>query len=214
MQHFNSKFAKVIVVTFLITIFISLAADDVEKLIEEGRQAYLEEDFKQAHQLLQKAVAAISKNITDSFKPFLPDAPAGWKKGKVTSNTTSMSSDDGNARITEAECTYEKIDSQADLQIYITNSPQINKPFKQMSENFAMMKGVLKQQGMDVKKENGWFIVLEPRSDSNYELTAVQESIVIKIQQAPNKQDAETFFDSIDLDGLLEAPTNKNEKSI
>jgi len=205
MQFLNSRFAKFIILIFLFTAFISLVADDVEELIEKGRKAYLQEDFKQAHQLLQKAVAAISDNISAAFTPFLPAAPVGWQKGEVDSNTTSMATADGNVRVTETECEYKKSESDAEVEIYITNSPQIVQPYEQMSKRGGMMKGIMKQRGLEVKEKDGWFIVIEKRGEANHELTAVQRSIVIKVQHAPEQEIAQLFFDVIDLPGLLQA---------
>lgn len=205
MQLLNSRLVRLVMVIFLFTAFISLVADEVEEFIEKGRKAYLQEDFKQAHQFLQKAVAAISENISASFTPFLPAAPVGWQKGEVNSNTTSMATAEGDVRVTETECKYQKSESDKEVEIYITNSPQIVQPYQQMAQKSDMMKGIMKQRGLEVLEKNGWFIVIEKRSEANHELIAVRQSVVIKIQQAPSKQVAENFFESIDLEGLLQA---------
>jgi hypothetical protein len=205
MYILKNKFMYVLAFMFLLTIFVNITADEVEDFIEKGRKAYLQEDYKQAHQMLQKAVAAISENISAAFTPFLPAAPSGWQKGEVETNTTSMPTAEGDVRVTEAGCEYKKSESDEEVEIYFTNSPQIVQPYQQMAARSDMMKGIMKQRGLEVNEKDGWFIVIEKRGEADHELTAVQQAVAIKIQRAPNQETAQLFFDAIDLNGLLQA---------
>ncbi|MDY6915424.1 MAG: hypothetical protein SVM86_03805 [Candidatus Cloacimonadota bacterium] len=135
----------------------------------------------------------------------MPAALAGWEKGEIDTNTTSMATAEGDVRVTEAECKYKKSDSDEELEIYITNSPQIIQPYEEMAKRSSMMKEIMKQRELKVKGKNGWFIVIEKRGEADHESTTVQKAVVIKIQHAPNQEIAQLFFDAVDLPGLLQA---------
>ncbi|MDZ7721509.1 MAG: hypothetical protein U5R06_01470 [candidate division KSB1 bacterium] len=195
---------------FILTLFFLLvvttyqlqAADPVLDLIEQGKNAYQQKDFKQAHDLLQQALGKINEKLSASFKPFLPEAPAGWTGEEADSRSMSFSAPDGNVRVTEAKQRFVNDAGTQTVQVTITNTPEILKPYQQMAQAMQapMMKEMMDQQGV-VKTENraGWYIIVEETSSDTFKLTAVHEKVVVVISGADSEETSRKFLRNIDL---------------
>ena len=194
---------------FLICIFLLFsmttahlqAADSVVQLIEQGKKAYQQKKFKQAHDLLQQALGKINEKLSIAFEPYLPAAPAGWQGREPDTRTFSLSTTDGNVRVTEAEQEFVNDAGDRTVQVTITNTPEILKSYQQIAKAMQapMLQEMMNQRGI-VKTENrkGWYLVIE-QDNSTFKLTAVHENVVLVISGADSEQTSRKFLNNIDL---------------
>lgn len=184
------------------------AADPVLNLIDQSKKAYQQENYRRAHDLLQEAISKINEKLSASYKPFLPDAPNGWTGREADSESFSVSTPDGNIRVTEAQRKYVRDTDQRTVRVTITNTPEILKPYQKMAKAMQapMMKEMMNQQGIvSTENKDGWYIVFEKRENSDYEMTAVHEKVVIKMTGADSEDVCRKFLDNINLDNLVKA---------
>ncbi len=196
------------IVVFLGASFPLYAGDTVLDLIEEARNAYQEQNYQLAHDLLQKALGDIQEKISTSFKPFLPEAPPGWTGEEAESSSMSYTTSTGNVRVNEAERRYVSKSDKRSVDVTITNTPEILEPYLQMSKSMPMMKGMMEKKAIKVQQEGGWYIIIEKHSPQDYKLTAVHEEVAVVIEEAESEKMANKFLEKIDLEGLAGAAKN------
>ncbi len=189
----------------------SVAADPVLDLIERARDAYQEKNYKLAHDLLQEATGKIHEKIGSSFEAFLPGAPSGWTEEQIETERLSASDTGTSAyRITRAGRRYIHKSDEHELEVSITNSPQILEGYRQTVRTMkdmspAMKKMMMEQQGTKVDQKNGWYIVIERNSSGIYKLSALRKGVIVQVEDARSEEMARDFLERINPDGLEKA---------
>ncbi|AKJ65701.1 hypothetical protein [Kiritimatiella glycovorans] len=200
----TARIALVSAVCLIAALPVSAAQDPVLELTGKARKAYKNEHYKEAHDLLQQAVARIGKRITSSFVPFLPEAPEGWEIDGTETNTLSAATSSGPKRVMEAERRYIRKEDKRDVTLMIANTPELIRPYRQMAKSAAMMKPMLKQRGITLDEKAGWYIFTEQRGPDDCRIVAVHEQVVVEVDGAGQEKTAAKFIDEMKLDKLAQ----------
>jgi|GEM_PF-2605292 len=205
------KVVLIISVTVLVcSVATSFAADTVLQLIQQGKNAYQQKNYARAHDLLQKAIGRIHDKIGASFAPFLPKAPTGWTGEEPDINSASYTTSSGNTRVTEAERRYIRNSDNEDIEVLITNTPEIIKPYQQITrilQNNTIMKSMadrmMKEHGIiDTAKKGNWYVLVEKKAPKDYKIAALHDKVVVQIDDADSQKTAQKFMGLIDLNGV------------
>lgn len=198
-----------ILIIFIVILFLTSpivqANDTVLDLMNKGENAYKEENYELAHDLLQQALSQIQNKISVSFSTFLPEAPHGWTAKKAQTESASSSSSSENVRYVETTKKYIRKSDQESIKILIGNSPNISKSYMEMAKvvnNPMMKKAIEKENDIKIEQRDDWYIFSEPINSDEYEITAVREGVIIRIKDADSGELARKFFNKIDLEGL------------
>jgi hypothetical protein len=210
----------------IITIFILLFAvaasaasagqeKDVEKLIEEGKQAYRNEEWSRAVEIFGKVINLIQKETTVALAEFVPEPPSGWTGNRIDVQTSSMSADDMSIAHSSVSRVYTRESDGSSAEIMISNAPSVYSSYEHIirsMKNNPMMKAMAEQQGADMprmEEMSGWDVIIATEHGDT-EISAVHAGAVVTVS-AENETDARMIIGLVDLGGLAAMIKEQNK---
>ncbi|MHC4974643.1 MAG: hypothetical protein ACYTG3_20200 [Planctomycetota bacterium] len=106
----------------------------VEKLIQEGLEAYKAGKNQEAILKLQKAIGLIQQSAAKGLEAFLPAAPDGWKADPAKSKSGNWGAGEAAVTWTQASCRYIRESDNLKVEVTISDSPQIIQGQKALPE--------------------------------------------------------------------------------
>jgi hypothetical protein len=190
---------------------------EIVEHIDKGREALKAGNSREAIDHLQKAISLIQKTTLANLATFLPTRDERqWEMGEIEKTGGNWASEDGvNYQWTQVTRNYRKkgSDDAPEVNVTISNSPQIVQGHRQMLEAFKdpAMRALLAQGQPGQKQEfidkDGWIGTITFRKeDASADVVAVHEKVIVTIHV--EKDDgtlAKSFWDAIDLAKLGEA---------
>ena len=189
--------------------------EDVEKLIEQGREAYMDGNYGKAADIFSRIAGIIQKKSAVSLKEFIPDPPSGWSGDEVDVQTGTMSSNDMSISTSSVYRDYTRKSDDTKVMLMISNSPQIYNQYEMavMSiKDNPMMQMAAKQHGAKMptfEEKDGWDVVVgEDKEDG--EITAIHGGAVVTVSGGA-RDDCRIIFDLVDLKGLARVIKEQNK---
>lgn len=189
--------------------------EDVEKLIEQGREAYMDGNYGKAADIFSRIAGIIQKKSAVSLKEFIPDPPSGWTGDEIDVQTGTMSSNDMSISTSSVSRDYTRESDGIRVRLMISNSPKIYNQYqlavKSMKGN-PMMKMAAKQQGAEmpaIEEKHGWDVLIGADKEDG-EITAIHSGAVVNVSGGIS-DDSRMIFDLVDLKGLAKVIKEQNK---
>jgi len=189
--------------------------EDVEKLIDQGREAYKDGNYGKAADIFSRIAGIIQKKTAVSLQKFIPDSPSGWSGDEVDVQTGTMSSNDMSISTSSVSRDYTRESDGTRVRLMISNSPQIYNQYEMAVMSIKgnpMMQMAAKQHGAKMptfEEKDGWDIVVgEDKEDG--EITAIHGGAVVAVSGGA-RDDCRIIFELVDLKGLAKVIKDQNK---
>lgn len=189
--------------------------EDVEKLIEQGREAYMNGNYGKAADIFSRIAGIIQKKSAVSLKEFIPDPPSGWTGDEIDVQAGTMSSNDMSISTSSVSRDYTRESDGTTVRLMISNSPKIYNQYelavKSMMGNPMMMMAA-RQQGAEmptIEEKHGWDILVGADKEDG-EITAIHSGAVVNVSGGIS-EDSRVIFDLVDLKGLAGVIKEQNK---
>jgi len=189
--------------------------EDVEKLIDQGREAYRDGNYGKAADIFSRIAGIIQKKSAVSLKEFIPDPPSGWTGDEIDVQTGTMSSNDMSISTSSVSRDYTRESDGTRVRLMISNSPKIYNQYelavKSMKGN-PMMKMAARQQGAEmptIEEKHGWDVLIGADKEDG-EITAIHSGAVVNVSGGIS-DDSRMVFDLVDLKGLAKVIKEQNK---
>jgi len=189
--------------------------EEIEKLIEEGKEAYRNGNYDRAVDIFGRVVNLMQKETAGRLAGFMPDPPSGWTGNKMDIQTTSMSSDDMSIAHRSISRTYTREMDGTSAKLMISNSPDIYTGYEQAIRSMKsnpMIQMAAKQHGAEMptlEEKDGWDVLVATEGNDT-EISAVHVGAVVTVS-ADNETDARMILDLVDLSGLANMLEKQNK---
>ncbi|MBD3178439.1 MAG: hypothetical protein GF417_01985 [Candidatus Latescibacteria bacterium] len=208
----------------IIAIFLAVASapvvtagqeEDVEKLIEEGREAYRNRNWNRAVDIFGRVVSLIQNETTGSLAKFIPEPPSGWTGDEIEVQSGSMSTQEMSVTQSSVTRDYHRDSDGTTVVLMISNSPDIYAGYAQMIKSMKgnpMIKAMAKQQGAEVpsiEEKDGWDVMIAADKEDG-EISAIFEDAVVNVSGG-SRDDSRAIFDLVDLKGLAKLIREQNK---
>ena len=189
--------------------------EDVEKMIEQGREAYKDGNYSKAADIFSRIAGIIQKKTAVSLKEYIPDPPSGWTGDQIDVQTGTMSSNEMSISTSSVSRDYNRKSDGTRVRLMISNSPKIYNQYelavKSMKGN-PMMKMAAKQQGAEmptIEEKHGWDVLIGADKEDG-EITAIHSGAVVTVSGGTGA-DSRIIFDLVDLKGLAKLLKEQNK---
>ncbi len=134
---------------------------EVDKLISDGLAAWRAGDEQKAADLLQQATSRIQARAARKLGSFLPTKAEGFTFDAPHVDSGSFGGGETAMQWSTAQVRATRTADEKQVQVQITNSPQMFQGMQAMVTVQAQMKEILKQQGtdIDVQTKHGFQVV-------------------------------------------------------
>ena len=176
--------------------------------IDQGKEALLAGDSEAALEHLQKAIGLIQQTVEKKLETFLPKALEGWTRGDVNTSSGSWGSGEGTFQMTTATCEYTHKETERQISVQVSNSPQLLMGLKQMIEMFgneqyrAMMaaNANMKLEEVSAGGFKAWLMV---DKEGSAQVMAAAEKIMVQVEgDAEDAAAVKAYWSAIDHEGL------------
>ncbi len=189
--------------------------EDVEKLIEKGREAYRDGKYNKAADIFSRIAGVIQKKTAVSLRAFIPEPPSGWAGDEIDVQTGTVSSNEMSIATNSVSRDYTRESDGTRVALMISNSPKIYNQYelavKSMKDN-PMMQMAAKQHGAEVptiEEKDGWDVLIgEDKEDG--EISAIRGGAVVTVSGG-TRDDSRMIFELVDLKGLKKLIKEQNK---
>ncbi|MBT8041778.1 MAG: hypothetical protein HKP10_07910 [Kiritimatiellales bacterium] len=202
------KMRSYMAATCILLAAVSVRADEMNTLIDEGEKAYAARDYQKAVDIFQQVVQRLQLRIGEAIERFFPDAHKGWTAGAVENTNWSGSSGEQSHSFVNSTRVYTRKADGVEITVQFCNWPMIMQGAKAGMAAYSnpMMAQMLKLQGIEFKSDEkaGWIVmsIVDSKSDST-QINAFSDRAMILVQtQASAADAASNYFGEIDLEGL------------
>ncbi len=187
---------------------VSLLGDDggVEDLVNQALEAYRSGKKQQAAELLQKAASLIQKEGEQGLASFVPEAPEGWEREDIDSQSGTWGSGGQSFQWTQVSTRYKK--GECEVRLTISSSPQLLQAQKAMvdalqNEQYRKMMNSDPDRKVDLFSRDGWSGMTQIEKGGDISRFAIGEKLMCQIEiSSGDEATLEQFSGLIDWSGL------------
>ncbi|MHC5052612.1 MAG: hypothetical protein ACYTGK_18630 [Planctomycetota bacterium] len=185
----------------------------VEKLIQEGLEAYKAGKNQEAILKLQKAIGLIQQSAAKGLEAFLPAAPDGWKADPAKSKSGNWGAGEAAVTWTQASCRYIRESDNLKVEVTISDSPQIIQGQMQALKLYQNPQ-MLQMMNQDPNKKielidtDGWkgWKTTDKGKRPRTQTMAIYRSVMVMIEVRGDDEGArDAFWSGVDRKGIAAA---------